>query len=85
MFFFSCRLHPAALVIVPDLLPDCVNLQVQLFDLSVIVNLFVVPVPFARVAVVSFAVIPALFTATYTDYFSAIVRALTALPVLPTT
>lgn len=85
MFFFPCRIGPAALIVVPDLLPECLYLQVQLFDFNVIVNLFVIPVPFARIAVVSVAVVTALFTAGYADDFSVKIRALPALPVLPAT
>lgn len=85
MFFFPCRIGPAALIVVLDLLPECLYLQVQLFDFNVIVNLFVIPVPFARIAVVSVAVVTALFTAGYADDFSATIRALPALPVLPAT
>lgn len=60
-------------------------MQVQLFNFGIIINLFVVPVPFARVAVVSFAVVTTLFAAGYADGFSAMLRALPALPVLPAT
>lgn len=82
MFFFPCGIGPAALIVVPDLLPECLYLQVQLFDFNVIVNLFVIPVPFARIAVVSVAVVTALFAAAYADDFSVKIRALPALPVL---
>lgn len=85
MFFFPCRIGPAALIVVPDLLPECLYLQVQLFDFSVIVNLFVIPVPFARVSVVPFTMVSALFAAAYADDFSVMLWALPALPVLPAT
>ena len=81
MFFFPCGIGPAALIVVPDLLPECLYLQVQLFDFNVIVNLFVIPVPFARIAVVSVAVVAALFAAGYADYVAVILRALPALVV----
>ena len=85
MFFFPCRIGPAALVIVPDLLPECVNLQVQLFNFGFVVHFLVISVPAARVSVFPVLVVSALFAATYADYFSVMFRALPALPVLPAT
>lgn len=85
MFFFPCRIGPAALIVVPDLLPECLYLQVQLFNFGFVVHFLVMPVPVARVSVVPVLVVSALFAAAYADDFSVKIRALPALPVLPAT
>lgn len=85
MFFFPRRLSPAALVVVVNLLPERLNLAIQLSYFGLVIYFFVVLMPGAWISVVSVAVVAALFAAGYADYVAVILRALPALVVLPAT